>query len=40
MWDDLKVQYRPLVFYIGTELAAAFAWAAMLAMGFKRRRLG
>jgi hypothetical protein len=40
MWEDLRAQYRPLVFYLVMELGALLTWASMWAMGFRRRRLG
>lgn len=40
MWDDLKVQYRPLAFYVAMEAAAWLSWAAMRLMGFDCHRLG
>lgn len=40
MWEDLRAEYRPLVFYLITEMAALASWVAMSGMGFKRHRLG
>jgi hypothetical protein len=40
LWEDLKVQYRPLAFYLATEAGALLSWAAMRAMGFSCHRLG
>jgi hypothetical protein len=40
MWEDLRVQYRPLGLYLALEAAATFSWGAMRVMGFERRKLG
>jgi hypothetical protein len=40
MWEDLRAHYRPLAFYVLMELGAGLTWAAMLAMGFRCRKLG
>jgi hypothetical protein len=40
LWDDLKVHYRPLAFYLVMEGCALFSWAAMRLMGFQCHSLG
>ncbi|KAI8474758.1 MAG: Alpha/Beta hydrolase protein [Monoraphidium minutum] len=40
LWDDLKVHYRPLAFYVMMEGCALTSWAAMRLMGFQCHRLG
>jgi hypothetical protein len=40
LWEDLKAEWRPLAFYAATEAAALATWAAMAAMGFRRRVVG
>ncbi|WIA32423.1 hypothetical protein OEZ86_003246 [Tetradesmus obliquus] len=40
LWDDLRVSWRPLGFYVVMEALAAAAAAALWAMGFKKRQLG
>jgi hypothetical protein len=40
MWEDLRVQYRPLAFYAAMEAAALLSWGAMRLMGFRAHRLG
>lgn len=40
LWEDLRVCWRPLAFYVVTEVLAVVAAAAMWALGFKKRRLG
>lgn len=40
LWEPLRVTYRPLGFYALMEALALGTWAAMAAMGFRRRSLG
>lgn len=38
--EPLKVSYRPLVFYLASEVAAAFKHIMLLAAGFKGHSYG
>jgi hypothetical protein len=40
LWDDLRVSWRPLGFYIVMEGLAMTTAAALWLMGFQKRQLG
>lgn len=40
LWEPLRAEYRPLLFYIGMEIVAICTRQIMLSFGFKRHELG